>query len=70
MHGFNFDDLQKYFHKIDHEIFLMEMEYIEFLEKVISWFELYLLERTFKVNIDKNFFDPGIVLAAFPKDLY
>ena len=46
------------------------MEYIAFLEKVVSWFELYLLERTFKVNVDKKFFDPGIVLAAFPKDLY
>lgn len=46
------------------------MEYIAFLEKVISWFELYLLERTFKVNVHKKFFDPGIVLAAFPKDLY
>ena len=32
---------------------------IGFLEKVISWFEFYLLGRTFKVHIDKKFLDPG-----------
>ena len=32
---------------------------IGFLEKVISWFEWYLSGRTFKVNINKKFSDPG-----------
>ena len=30
-----------------------------FSEKVISWFESCLSGRTFKVNIDKKFSDPG-----------
>ena len=32
---------------------------IGFLEIAISWFESHLLVRTFKVNIDKEFSDPG-----------
>ena len=35
------------------------MECIGFSEKVISWFQSYLSGRTFKVNIDKKFSDPG-----------
>ena len=32
---------------------------MDFRKKVISWFELYLLARTFKVNIDKKFSGSG-----------
>ena len=35
------------------------MGYVGFLETVISWFESYLSGKTFKVNIDKQFSDPG-----------
>ena len=52
-------DLQKAFDTIDHEILLIKMGCIGFLEKVISWFEWYLSGRTFKVNINKKFSDPG-----------
>ena len=40
---------------------------IGFLEKVILWFELYLLGRNFKVNIDKKFSDPGNLNCSIPQ---
>ena len=58
------------FNTIDHEILLKIVECIEFSEKVISWFESYLSGKTFKVNIDEKFSDPGNLIAVFSKDLY
>ena len=43
------------------------MRCIGFWEKIISWFELYLSGRTFKVNIDKKFSDPGNLTCGVPK---
>ena len=40
---------------------------IGFSEKVISWFESYLSGRTFKVNIDKKFSDPGNLTCSVPQ---
>ena len=40
---------------------------IGFSEKVISWFESNLLGRTFKVNIDKKFSDPGNLTYGIPR---
>ena len=40
---------------------------IGFLEKAISWFELYLSERTFKVSIDKKFSDSGNLTCGIPQ---
>ena len=63
-------DLKKAFDTIDHEILLKKIGCIGFLEKVISWFELYLLGRTFKVNIDKKFSDPGNLTCSVSQGLY
>ena len=60
-------DLQKAFDTIDHEILLKKMGCIGFSEKVISWFESYLSGRTFKVNIDKKFSDPGNLTCCIPQ---
>ena len=43
------------------------MGYIGFSEKVISWFESYLSGRTFEVNIDRKFSDPGNITCGIPK---
>ena len=43
------------------------MRCIGFSEKVISWFESYLSGRTFKVNIDKKFSDPGNLTCGVPQ---
>ena len=37
------------------------------LGKSNSWFESYLSERTFKVNIDKKFSDPGNFTCGVPQ---
>ena len=60
-------DLQKGFDTIDHEILLKKMGCIGFLEEVILWFQLYLSGRTFKVNIDKKFSDPGNCACRVPQ---
>ena len=44
------------------------MECIGFSEKVISWFQSYLSGRTFKVNIDKKFSDPGNLTCGVPQE--
>ena len=36
-------------------------------KKIISWFESYLSGRTFKVNIDKKFSDPGNLTCGIPQ---
>ena len=60
-------DLQKAFETIDHEILLKKMGCIGFLKKIISWFESYLSGRTFKVNINKKFSDPGNLTCGIPQ---
>ena len=60
-------DLQKAFHTIDHEILLKRIGCRRFSKKIISWFESYLSGRTFKVNIDKKFSDPGNLTCGIPQ---
>ena len=45
-------DLQKEFDTIDHEILLQNFKAIRLSESTIKWFESYLLERIFLVNIE------------------
>ena len=40
---------------------------IGFSEKVISWLESYLSGRTFKVNIDTKFSEPGNLTCDVPQ---
>ena len=40
---------------------------IGFSEKLISWFESYLSGKTFKVNIDRKFSDPGNLTCNIPQ---
>ena len=63
-------DLQKAFDTIDHEILLKKIGCIALSEKVILWFESYLSGRTFKVNVDRKFSDPGNILGPLLFLLY
>ena len=60
-------DLQKAFDTIDHEILIKKMEFLGFSEKVILWFKSYLSKRTFKVNLNKTFSEPGKLLCGVPQ---
>ena len=64
------NDLQKAFDTIDHEILLKKIGCIALSEKVILWFESYLSGRTFKVNVDRKFSDPGNILGPLLFLLY
>ena len=52
-------DLQKAFDTIDHEIFLDKMACLGFSNSTISWFKSYLQDRSFTVNIGKEYSNHG-----------
>ena len=60
-------DLQKAFDTIDHGILLQKMVHLNFSVHVISWFESYLTARTFKVNINESFSNPGKLNCGVPQ---
>ena len=60
-------DLQKAFDTIDHEVLFKKLFYMRFSPKAISWFKSYLSNRTFKVNINKVFSDPGNLTCGVPQ---
>ena len=60
-------DLQKAFDTIDHNILLQKMVHLNFSDHVISWFKSYLTDRTFKVNINESFSNPGNLNCGVPQ---
>ena len=60
-------DLQKAFDTIDHEIFLDQMVCLGFSDSTISWFKSYLQDRSFSVNIEKEYSNPGILSCGVPQ---
>ena len=60
-------DLQKAFDTIDHKILLDKMFFVGFSEQTIKWFNSYLSERQFKVNLNGTFSEPGIVSCGVPQ---
>ena len=62
-------DLQKAFDTIDHEIFLDKMVCLGFSDSTISWFKSYLQNRSFLVNIGKEYSNPGSLSCGVPQGL-
>ena len=60
-------DLQKAFDTIDNEILLEKMKHLGFADSVIFWFRAYLTNRTFFVNIGKDFSSPGELSCGAPQ---
>ena len=60
-------DLQKAFNTIDHGVLFEKLVYLRFSDNTILWFKSYLGGRTFKVNIDKTFSDPGYKVCGVPQ---
>ena len=59
MTGLILIDLQKDFDTIDHKILLNKMTHMGFSMQSITWFSSYITNRTFLVNVEKTFSDPG-----------
>ena len=53
-------DLQKAFDTIDHSILLEKMSCLGFAGKTIAWYTSYLTNRSFIVNVGKEFSSPGV----------
>ena len=60
-------DLQKAFDTIDHEIFLMKLECMGFDKMTILWYKSYLINRTFRVNIEKEYSTSGNLNCGVPQ---
>ena len=52
-------DLQKVFNIVDHGILLDNMNCLCFSNSTVAWFNLYLTNRSFIVNIGKEYSYPG-----------
>ena len=60
-------DLQNAFDTIDHKVLLDKLVYIGFSDYAISWFKSYLLNRSFIVNVDNDYSDPGDLNCGVPQ---
>ena len=63
-------DLQKAFDTIDHSILLEKMSCLGFAGKTIAWYKSYLTNRSFIVNVGKEFSSPVSYPAGFLKAQY
>ena len=60
-------DLQKAFDTIDHSILLEKMSCLGFAGKTIAWYKSYLTNRSFIMNVGKEFSSPGKLSCGVPQ---
>ena len=60
-------DLQKAFDTIDHSILLEKMSCLGFAGKMIAWYTSYLTNRSFIVNVGKEFSSPSKLSCRVPQ---
>ena len=60
-------DLQKAFDTIDHKIFLSKIACLGFSKSTIAWYKSYLDNRTFLVNVDKEYSTTGDLTCGVPQ---
>ena len=60
-------DLQKAFDTIDHGIFLDKMNCLGFSNSTVAWFNSYLTNRSFIVNVGKEYSSPGKLTCGVPQ---
>ena len=61
-------DFQKAFDTIDHSILLEKMSCLGFAGKTIAWYTSYLTDRSFIVNVGKEFSSPSKLSCGVPQD--
>ena len=62
-------DLQKAFHTINHGILLRKMSALRFSDRSINWFQTYLSNRSFRVNVQGKYSGQKLTVGC-PGDLY
>ena len=60
-------DLGKAFETIDHDILLQKLYAIGFSKHTVNWFQSYLSNRSFLVNLGNNFSQPASVSCGVPQ---
>ena len=64
MTGMILIDLQKAFDTIDHDVLLQKLYAIGFSKHTVNWFQSYLSNRSFLVNLGNNFSQPASVCCG------
>ena len=67
MTGMILIDLQKAFDTIDQGILLQKLYAIGFSKHTVNWFQSYLSNRSFLVNLGNNFSQPASVSCSVPQ---
>ena len=67
MTGMILIDLQKAFDTIDHDVLLQKLYAIGFSKHTVNWFQSYLSNRSFLVNLGNNFSQPASVSCGVPQ---
>ena len=67
MTGMILIDLQKAFDTIDHDVLLQELYAIGFSKHTVNWFQSYISNRSFLVNLGNNCFQPPSVSCGVPQ---
>ena len=60
-------DLQKAFDTIDHDVLLQKLYAIGFSKHTVNWFQSYLFNKLFLVNLGNNFSQPTSVSCGLPQ---
>ena len=67
MTGIILIDFQKDFDTIDHDKLLQKLYAIGFSNHIVNWFQFYLSNRSFLVNLENNFSLPAPVSCGVPQ---
>ena len=60
-------DLQKAFDTIDHDVLLQKLYAVDFSKHTVNWFQSYLSNRSFLVNLENSFSQPASVSCGVPQ---
>ena len=60
-------DLQKAFDKINHDILLKKLSIIGFSDHTVKWFQSYLSNRQFMVNLENSFSEVSSISCSVPQ---
>ena len=67
MTGMNLIDFKKVFDTIDHDVLLQKLYAIGFSKHTVNWFQSYLSNRSFLVNLGNNFSKSASVSCGVPQ---